>query len=486
MITGTVIDAHHAGEHFVVAATKTTIWTTANFQNETPTWTQGYDILADTGFDHPSREILRVLCAPSIPGRIYALATERAGEADGWTWLIKSSDGGATWTKKLVGLEFGVYSPYSVETFHYFLDIPGAPGKTYGFGWSQVHQPMEGAVIFALAHSTTHGWCNGPHHILYPPPDGILDYSDNYGYLDDGMNRPGEPTESQFLNGAHQVQPHPNHEFSVFFNTYRPLSEEVLSPHVDDYLGAGNWRRDADTYIKPLEPGVTDLVGAGYGGGGYPHDVDSFSVRSSLTVFWYSPEPVFCGGRAFDVGKTNGNKVYVGGKEKIYRTVDGGETFEAYIETLGAVDIECHKAQTGDDNLTLFGTDGALYRTWGSNLGTPMLYGDKGDLTPLRIASDPDQSFPVFVLESKGGSLFDLRWSLAGAATGWATLAFDLPAAGSLNLIRALGGGLRVLYKTGSGVYASEDAGVTQTLKNGDLPGAGGVCRVLQLREGGL
>jgi hypothetical protein len=174
----------------------------------------------------------------------------------------------------------------------------------------------------------------------------------------------------------------------------------------------------------------------------------------------YDSKPPFS---AIDCGRHTPTVVYVGSTTRIYKSIDGGQHFVEHITTDGAYDIECHIAQpTADAEITFINTAGELIRTIGGVVGG--VYGGIIDVSPiamhLRIASDPVNGFPLWVLEHQGGEVYKLRKSVDGAV--WS----DITINGSTSLMfarslkeYAMAGTLqrRIVLLTSTGIWYSTD-----------------------------
>ena len=258
--------------------------------------------------------------------------------------------------------------------------------------------------------------------------------------------------------------------------------------HGDDMLFAHDELRGDGGVLATAV--LDDYFGVGWGSffagwANMPIDVARSYISMSSTagtvfqadtwVFWDKPSIV--APTAFDIGKHNPFIVYVGSNDTIYKSIDGGAHFVEHITSDGAMDIECHLAQSASDAEITFwsATTGELIRTVGGVVTG--VYGGVLDVVPIdipfRIASDPVNGFPIWVLEHQGSYVYKLRKSNDGAV--WTDITVDgstsLSGARSLKeyavavtLERRI-----VLLKT-SGIWYSTDEG-TFTNKKGAYGG---------------
>lgn len=157
-----------------------------------------------------------------------------------------------------------------------------------------------------------------------------------------------------------------------------------------------------------------------------PHEVISRNCQIRNLIISgdiYSSELVY---PAMDVGKHDYKVVYISSDNRIYMSPDSGQHFEVYYDSLGAYDIECHIAQDeADAEITFIGSDGHLYRTADSIVGG--VYGGVEDVVPIkipiRVASDPVNAYPIWILEHQGYDVFKLRKSVDGVV--WTDITVD-------------------------------------------------------------
>lgn len=251
---------------------------------------------------------------------------------------------------------------------------------------------------------------------------------------------------------------------------FRELATAAASQAaLDSYFGVGGWTSWAPMHgwsTFPKEAARTQVTSFRNHCG----TPGSFSHES--WVFWNKPSIV--APKGFDIGKHNHMIVYVGTEDKIFKSTDGGAHFVEHIASDGANDIECHLAQSlADEEITFWSaTTGELIRTVGGVVAG--VYGGVLDVTPqptpFRIASDPINGFPIWVLEHQGSDVYKLRKSVDGAV--WSDITVDgstsLSGARSLKEY-AMAGTLqrRIILLKSNGIWYSTDE-ATFTNKIGD------------------
>jgi hypothetical protein len=162
----------------------------------------------------------------------------------------------------------------------------------------------------------------------------------------------------------------------------------------------------------------------------------------------YKSEP----GRGFDVARTNGNWLYYGATDKIWRSQDGGNAWEAMIDDLGAYDICIDPllagviyiwSSIGGLNLIVNGGINASFDT-----ETPTN-------VPLRLARSL-HSGNLWALKS--GAILRMRENAA-----WIEQGSGYAGATGLHVYM----GDKLIFVEAGNIYSSNDGGTTVTAKKG-------------------
>jgi hypothetical protein len=334
---------------------------------------------------------------------VYVMGMVNIGAADADIVVFYSSDSGTTWRYTLVAQDVPIdFKTYKVTYNNSTLGSLGAgTGVSYDthVRWGDsINTKNPWAIV--LRHYTTR--------------------TDHPGW--DGFAATGAADVIHPTGAASGEDPDGTHYYAMV-NNYLTIPEKVIADgYVTDYLGAHDGGITV-TSNMPLDAARIKVAHACVG----PSD----PWFNESWVFWNIPDPIKP--TAFDIGKHNPLKVYVGTKDRIYRSNDGAAHFEEYL-AYGANDIECHLAQSAsDDEITFWSDDGFLVRTVGGAVGG--VYGGVADVSPIavpfRITSDPINGFPIFVLEHQGSEVYKLRKSVDGVA--WSDLTVD----GSTSLTKA-------------------------------------------------
>ncbi len=177
----------------------------------------------------------------------------------------------------------------------------------------------------------------------------------------------------------------------------------------------------------------------------------------------------------FDVSRTNNNWLYVGTKNSIYKSEDGGETWEIlYPETptdnCGAEDICVDPLLAGV--IYYWGVDRNFYSMIDGQRSASLLTETAGTGVNKfkRIICDPLRGgYQVWTFEhtgSGGTAVYSLKRRLLGS---WTDLQTSVNQAGSLRAYpdATTAGAVDLIWVTGGEVYYSNDGGVTTAEKSG-------------------
>jgi len=164
--------------------------------------------------------------------------------------------------------------------------------------------------------------------------------------------------------------------------------------------------------------------------------------------------------KAFDIGRHDPRVVYVGTSLKIWTSLDGAQNWDVYTDEIGARDIECHYAQgDADGEITFWDSDGYIRRSSGG-IGGGVVLGDAADVsytdTPLRVASDTVNAWPIYILEHQGAQNYTLKKTDNGVT--WDSVEEDIELAKSLKTYAVSSSfDRRIVYLKNDGIMYSED-----------------------------
>ncbi|MGZ3440304.1 MAG: WD40/YVTN/BNR-like repeat-containing protein, partial [Polyangia bacterium] len=157
------------------------------------------------------------------------------------------------------------------------------------------------------------------------------------------------------------------------------------------------------------------------------------------------------------VDPKNGSKLYVGKRDGLFRSTDGGQSWSPPTSAMpGSTNVYAIAVDFTDDKQLYLGTD-----NWGfssADFGatwTAVTYG--GTILPIfSLAATPSQSGTFFA----GGGGGD-AYSIASGATAWSPAGSGLPASSRINALVAHPTNAMILYAatSASGVYKTANAG---------------------------
>ncbi len=442
-ITGTIIDATKAAWdptfNVIYVLTATSVWKTEDFQIAAPTWTEVYNVTTDSNFTDKSPVLTRIVTPPTISGRVYVLATAltTVGGSEGTAWLVRSDDGGGTWTD--YEIEGGLSAtPYTVT-----------------HGTALVHYEPGSPIYTEITHTRV----GDDENTINPWAIAFKHLSGNPGWATTG-----------FAQNATSI--HDYDTSLILSNTLWADNNELLSAGdqivadgwLDAYFGVGVWTRLAGSPHN-MTLGATRVKTRHATSWG-----SALDIAMESWVFWNKPNivtPI-----AMDCGKHDGNKVYIGTDTKILRTIDGGETWEDYNTETGANDIECHYTQTSDDDITIWATSGQLYRVIAGVLGDDLYTEASPTAVPYRICSDPMTPDVIYALPN--GTLL-IKWTDGSIPA----LKIGLTSARSLSIKPGATLALRrIFFLEGDKITYSLDDGANWLDKTGDYTGYGTPIRI--------
>ncbi len=401
-----------ANVFYVLEAGK--LWKTVNLTDVSPTFST---VLTAANYPElPGLEFARVRLAPGSSDLVYVLAI-----SDGKGYMFRSASGGLTWTyAEITGATIGMTN---------FRVSIGANGGTTPANGGFTQFSVNGGGPYGSDPIKPWGVvlvCSGSNEYQpYHRPGGILDSQEP---LAGTKNRGPVAFCNADLDGDTQV----------------PLLEAFL----DEYFGpqGTGWVRFITNWTSPMnESGLDpfDFYGANF-------SIASFYV--TMYVFWYDPHPILPTG--FDVARSNPQWLYVGTQDAIYRSQDGGFTWDELLADRGANDI-CVDPQLAGV-IYVWDTNGDLILVINGVVTPPPLNAEATPIqTPLRIARDMN-SGRLWAMPN--GSTLSVR-NLAV----WTDQLTGL--SGARGLHAYLGG--KSIFVDGHNVYASNDYGVTTSAKKG-------------------
>ena len=393
---------------------------------------------------------------------VYVLAVANIGVTDADIIVFYSLDAGVTWNYTVVVSDATVsFKSYTVT--HKPLEITSWPNCNGGI-LTQTHVRTGDSVA---------GVCNP-----WALAARIYDHPTGMGTFLDWQTQAKDATTIHDYYAS--TSPH-----NVIVGTGNYLlggNGAAGAAFLDDYFGVGGWTAQTFPLLDGNMPKDVNRVNVKFGAYHCTQfgDPGPFYFEGESWVFWHMPSVVLP--TAFDIGKHDPLKVYVGTEDKIYKSSDGAQHFIEHITSDGANDIECHLAQpASDDEITFWSaTTRELIRTNGGIIGG--VFGGVIDVSvpnlpiPYRIASDPINGFPIYVLEHQGSNAYKLRYSSDGVNWSDVTIGGSTSMTGARSLksygVVAAPTQRRHIFLKVDGIFYSVD-GTTFTDKKGAYPGYG-------------
>lgn len=466
-ITGTVISFSKESDDVAYALTETQAFKTENLGDSVPTWSGVYDVAVDWDTANGATPQLMYVVAR---GSVYILCFSPSGSS-AVTYLLRSLNSGDTWSAFMVGTITDAYDDFvmdSVPLSATFEDDGPDAYYRYGTIVRKDNDDDEGFNPWAVGvHSPTPWTSRNLSTVLANTGTGFPDISTF-------IHASGPGTINQETGEIDQVEFRVNGDSgfgSTRGNFVRAFIENQFSdpPGVNDGGHAIWMYRDAARVNVGIK--FTSQIN---------NDVRPRTAQGYVYVVWRKPTlniPY-----AMDVGRHDHGVVYIGLKDKIVVTRDGGFSFEDYITEHGANDVYCPAWDNPDDrNLLYWSTDGHLYWASGivdslANKGSALLNETAAQKVPQRIAADPDSGWPVFALAymTNAFSLYLLEpGSGGGIVVSQNLLVSGISGARSLRCYKNAGG-RRILYLDATSIQCSDDDGDTFTNKIGDWTGYAG------------
>lgn len=397
------------------------IWRTQDLGGGSATWTQVYD--PATLFEGGTFEAFdRIRCAPGTPSPVvYALGHGvKEDTGDHQPFVLRSENNGLTWSQHWIDdvvavREYTVtHCPVQKKT------IDGGGAAYFDF---VIDRPDDDNTYspYAMATRLT--------------PQVIGDGWDEMTGDGTTVQSGGETTNMWDLRGMGNA-----------------LDGDVNTAgqgFLDDFFGAGNWTGTATAHDMVKDAGRTHIKF-----GIASHGTPSNTCQAEAWVFWNIPELLTP--KALDVARGNPNCLYVGLRDKIICSTNGGFDWTDYVTASGAYDI-CVDPQLGGV-IYYWSTAGQLQCAIAGVVQTALLTGETGGefANPFRIARDFN-SGKLWAVHNTELKLRDLA--------SWSVQKTGLAGACGLRPFYASPTKLALLDSTD--IYLSLDAGATWAAKKG-------------------
>lgn len=415
------------GDNYLYVIESDAIWRTLDLATAgAATWEKVYD--AASFEDADGLTFLRIKCAPTQEGIIYALAyaeSEAAGKAD--CYVFRSSSFGVTWTYALVREEAADYKDYTVTVRALHYEGPALGGtQTITLTHARAGDDVAGTynpyamAFYYTATNSKFGW----------------GYAAATATTIHNFSSAGKAASQ--VNGAR--------------NALMGAAElAIAQAWLDEYFGAWTSIGGVANFMPKDAARVLAKFTSDPNDNAQPQIVDMISY-----VFWNVPS--LDAPRAFDVAYMNNNWLYVGFDDAIYQSTDGGFTWAEWLGTDGADDIAVYPNLPG---ILLFWTpSGDLKLAMNGAENSTLISGATPARVPYRIAIDPPGAVRVWVLEGTAPDLFDLKKRESGS---WSTQVSDVFS--GRGLIVYAGGML--MYMDGSRIWYSSNYGAGWAQKEG-------------------
>lgn len=433
-VTGTIVDFlldPYAPKTTAYCLTTTGVWKTNNITHTLPTWVKLIDIVGGGVLQFASNlspSFNRMKASISGAGRFRVLAYAKAAPADViyQQYCYVTNNGGTSWARYATGGTGGGTAQFDFDTdmegWAYTTDRTVAIGTAQGgdcdyftdygdwWSWSSVNGRTTPGCLYALK--------SGSQPSFFAPGASTVKYdltrvvAENDIALDVWYS----PDPINFS---------PELLLRVIFtdNTSQDLFVDIT----------GSGYQNAQLVISAANDGKTTsyvmlgwcICGFDWTGpnGAYIDDVKVFGVGTGTPTT-----------NAFDAGQHSGNIFYAGTGASIRRTTNGGPAWATYIASKGAYDIECHyNGNASDADLTFWSTDGNLYRTVGTSIGSSKRTESPVSEKNGRIVSYVNDKDVIYILRSVGSDVFDLERTVNGGSS-WTTLISSIAGAKAIGL----------------------------------------------------
>lgn len=384
----------------------------------------------------------RIRCGTSM---IYMLAC--TGGMGSKTYLIRSSDGGNSWTyfevvEIDIGNQFTLIEPAGWANIDTYIN---QAGSSLIFSWGsggQLAWPI--SRICAVIQLPFDIWpaVVPPVHVHYQILGDVL----SNDYDADGDN--------------------------VY--DFRPRHESWLNVVITPIPGGWDVEGDATDRYAPAN---RFYFGYAFGGEGRWAPYTQFSRGCAVKIISIAGYEFAAPPTAFDIGRHNENVVYVGTADVIVHSRDAGETWEEYLDQ-GANDIECHQAQdVTDANITAILTSGDVVRLANGSIIETLYTESLPIARPLRLASHPVTGNPIFAL------LSDSIMNLQKYDGGWSTLESSIYSGYCIRCKVGIVDAVNLYYLRGGNIRFSGDGGSTFSDKKGNWSGYGNPRTIHPINE---
>ena len=385
-LTGTIVDADKPvwANNKAYVLTTDGIWRTDDLGSAVPTWIKIYDAPAvEPGL--PGYGLRRIRCAKSY-NKVYALAVADTEDSNTYdVHLLVTINGGLTWGRNPVGTTSGISTSqfYDDEDYHSESKPAGVFYKHFGYQIDrQDNANDEGKNPWAIVLESgptvdpqSQYWDTSNHTMSWRRDTAFAPLTD-FVHTNDGGTIDG------------------NHIVAMGNPSLNAEQKGRLETWLDNKFGSGAYTIVySGTFQLPRDAARTWIGVRLYG-----TDVAWEGHFKTHVVWRKDAEPDIP--VSLDVGAHNGMIVYVGLSNKVVRTDDGGRNWTDYVTLYGANDLECHAAQPrGDHDLNILTTGGKLFRVMDTDPGPEWLT-ETPSILAMRIASDPLNSWPMFVIKS--------------------------------------------------------------------------------------
>jgi len=462
-LTGTfIIDACYDetdtnNDTFYVAA-DSGIYKTTNFQTDPPTWTKVYD--AGTGSASSlDPQVRRVVMSPASGNQVYALLNTREAVASSTakTYVLYSSNAGGSWGQTELETNPDAVEDFKVDKQTTSINKPA--DWWYGHGYTTHRREDE--------HDDVNPW--GVAINVINPNANLSNFAFEYR-TSQGIPAPESAYINSFFNSTPTQKALPLTGINKLYLT--PAEEIEMGAYFNTYFGNGAWIEAAESDSgKMIKDPDRVRLGIGLAGAKDPPYVQGMIGY----VFWRMTN--YDTARAIDCGQQDALVVYVGGELGIYRSEDGGATFELLIEDKIVHDIECYVPQPPYDPQTkCYRDNGGAYTTFDTYLMGNAWHIETDPLdVPLRIASHDTDGWPAFLLSHNGGEDFNLVKCADSSETVRQT---------DITLGRSVKQKDDVIYwLEASDICFSDDDGMTKTSRKGDWTDFGSPVVIIPLNE---
>lgn len=452
-ISGTIIDFYktNGDDDIAYALTASEVYKTEDLTEASPTWAAV--LVSDAGFwagfTGSPPELLRI---QATTGAVYVLAYSDQGGGAAIAYLLRSKNGGDTWTIHEIATNSDAFMEFTLHYYPSNLIVFTHPtGGDNSTGDYIVDTRETGATqeLWAVGVSSPDVYNDGA---LNPQNEVRSDYQEG-DFVTWQNGYPGDTT-FEFQGGINS-----DYGSTVpWFKYARQLDAgeivEILA-YLDTLFGSGNYEASRASALNHFEN--SSRVNVGYGIYGTTRTQDDEYFHVNVWTIWRKP--------SLNVPKAlaaRGDVVYVGLADKIVVSRDGGVNWSDYIDAHGANDIHIPAYNNPDAlNICYWSTAGGLYWTEGelgeiADRGVAMET-ETAQNVPYRIVTDPDSGFPMFTLTYGAANPWKLQKHSGGTTNVVVDLLDSIDGARSLRLYK--GDNRRLFYMSSANIHYSDDDG---------------------------